>query len=707
MKYNKDIAVSGKRLNKNQYQMQVAVPMAKDVSSFINSGWGGTNTTYVYNAPKDAKAAMITARQFFYKDPLARRIIELMSQLAVTNIRLRGPKKNKPFFKNWMYHTNIETTVAKYIAMEYFLSANAYVLRQSSIFKEASLKKLVKGDFKLNNHKLDVSSMLTYPEKDLKNTLLAVANAKKNKMDVLDEYAQAARKFTWSKNSIPTSYAILNPEAVTVGGVPELNMNRYFYTPPYALFELAEKAKEGGDLARFLPVIRTLPLYVISQIEALRGNTSKQSKGVNKTLKIELLSDDLYHIARMKRSSDTVAYPLMMSAFEALDRKGKLIAMDRKIIDHMIKKILLIKVGNDQFPAKPRHIKALNNMMTQQGNVWKLVWNHAIDVSWVEVDVDALINGNKYQPVNTEIRSCFGLSSLLTGEGTQGTEGAGMISMRGLIENITDCQQETKEWLQSEYEYIGEKLQLDSVPEPVFNRFHLEDKVSLGKIYTSFVDRGIFTNELVAELHGEDWEGDIIPQLKREKKLRDDEILPGMGSPYQVGGAGKDGKSVTPGGGTEGKPTSSITDYPADRKKTTKTTKNKVAASQVDLSNQEVGDQILETVEAKDLKKLAGKSLSILEKRFKKEKVGEPLDEACHVLGSLPTHIIKTYDLKTMAPVTFRDLAGKKLESSVATVTSQRMAKWRKENPDKSPNKKQKAEIVSSAWAICRVNTGE
>ena len=674
-------------------------------------------TTGKYSYPTKPKQAIKKVRYYYIKDPLVRRIIELMAQLAATPIRLVGAQKYKKIFRTWLDQLHIANRIVKWIFLEYFLSANCFVLRQSAKIKDAFLRDLKKGDFQLTNYRFETASLSAT---SLETLVAKLAVARQNKQDVLSAYEEAARKLHWSKNVLPCDYTILNPEFVDIGGAPEFDLIRIFYSPSAELVK-ALRAAVDRQIPRFEPIARSLPLYFLAQIVgtmSLNPSEKPQTDYKLSKVRVELLPEDVRHISRMKQAYEGFAWPLLTNAFEALDRKEKLIQMDRKLIEHVIQKILLIKIGNDQFPAKPKHIAAIDKLLKQQGSVWKLVWNHAIDIQWVDVDIQPLISKDKYEPVNTDIRSCFGITPLITGESERGSVSAGLISLRGLIENISDAQQEVEAWLYHEFEFIGEKLQLDNVPKPKFNVFSLEDKVSLMKIYSALVDRGILSNQMVAELLGEDWENEILPAIRKERQLRDSGILPPLGSPYHRSSrsapnpptailGGEEEQVTKEKRGSQGKPAESITEYPTTRKPRKTKGQNELASTNQQMTKDmeiKYYESLIKKYKTEELEDLASQALDILIRRYTEKGENQPFEKAVQILEHLDINILKRYDLNTLSLQTLEDLqyASEKLERCIRHVRQQLLDRWKSRHKGKQPTQDVLKKITSSAWAICR-----
>lgn len=707
---------------------KISVPTDIDMSSMSTWPSERPKDAYSFQSPSDTKSSIVQARYHFYRDPLVRRIIEFLSQLASSSIRLKGSKENtKKLFSEWMRQIHLKDRICKWLFLEYFLGANAFTMRQTAKISEGSLKEIKKGDFNLENYRYETASV----NDDLKTVLEAVVNKSKQKQDVYTGLAQAAAKKMWSKKVIPCDYTVLKPENICIDGSPEFDLIRIFYTPDAELVSLINASLQGS-LGRFNKIIKSLPLYFVSQIAAVNSlGINMKGAGYSSSLRVELFPEDVRHITRMKQPYEKWAVPLMNNAFEALDRKKKLTDMDRKLVDQVIQSILLIKVGSDTFPAKARHLDTVNKMLKQQGSVWKLVWNHAIDMKWIDVDIEGLVNKDKYEPVNNDIRSAFGITPLFTGESEKGSMATAMVSMRGLIENVTDAQQEVAAWIRHEFEYMAEVLQLDSVPDPEFNVFTLEDKAQLSKIRTGMVDRKILSNQTVAELEGENYE-DEIERIKKENKLREDGTLPPSASPYHTAGGSNPPTAIDPNDstqnmkGSDGKPSNSITEYPNNRKNKTPKGQNnfssKNASSYVFRNQDEYYslyefqylDKLMESdKEINRLYHAAMDAFGIFYERYDDEyntiqpylepyNLRTAYDFSEKILSNIDMQFIESCDLSKMPVQYLLDINSVKLERCIKGTKDGLVKKWKKQNKNKKISEKINKKLTSAAWAICR-----
>ena len=106
--------------------------------------------------------------------------------------------------------------------------------------------------------------------------------------------------------------------------------------------------------------------------------------------------------------------PVAVHAQTALDMKTELIAMDKATARHVKNRILLVKIGNDEYPEfDDDKIASVQAMFNGQGRNMTFVWNHCIDLSWIEPNLDSLKDTEKYKFWNSEIRTIFGITRII------------------------------------------------------------------------------------------------------------------------------------------------------------------------------------------------------------------------------------------------------------------------------------------------------
>ena len=272
------------------------------------------------------------------------------------------------------------------------------------------------------------------------------------------DYAIAAKKNTWTKKQIPLAYTVFNPLCIQV---EECN----------------------GDLDK---------LSMVSEQILWRNNREVFSK-IEQSL-MDPHQDSLQRILRMRQPYEPYGHIMMERAFGALHEKNKLRQMDLSTVNSMINQLVKVTIGNNEFPAGPRQLKSLADAFKNVGKSQTIFWNHTLDIEILHPD-SKILNKDKYDRVDEDIRNAFGISEILMGNGGKIPFAAAYISLKSFLANIQDARNEIKMWLKGQYEDIAEALEFDSYPEPEFDTLSLTDEVAEKGLVLQAFDRGLCSFE--------------------------------------------------------------------------------------------------------------------------------------------------------------------------------------------------------------------
>jgi len=657
--------------------------------------YGGGSSVFKSRSYSHAKSKMSKAQDYFLKDSLARRIIELMAQFSATPVQLKGPQKHKAFFQQWLKVIGM-TSILKKIFKEFYRSSNVHIIKCNLPLKgkvkqneklSLDLLKGFKMDGRLGNN--DISEY----KKNLASKI--------KEGEFLDE---AARKLNWTNKMVPWRYTVLNPLQIEKYGDSTFDLEEIYWTPSHSLRNLILKINNEKETARKLqPIINSLPVMLYQQL--------KDGKA-----RVELYSHYHSSIYRMKDDSEPYAEPLMTPIFDHLFRKNQMREADIRVIKSVINKILLITVGSDKFPAKLEQLQAISTIFQEPSNVLELIWNHAIDIKWIDVNTEFL-DPAKYKSVDRDIKEGFGVTEILLGT-TDENRGNPFVSLRGLVENMADGQEEVSKWLQQEFEEIGAALQLDNVPEPHLTTINLEDKVSLFKIYQGMVDRGVLSNQTVCELMGDDWRRNI-EQIKKESKLREEGTLPMIGSPYQKG-AGNPSASepgtpagstpqMTPGEikGSQGKPPGQ--QGPLETPRKTPRVKNAARAELDVLLKRAAEVAALDEGQGMTTDELKTYARQAMRKLYTEYTAGgkppnDAYTEAAINMYKIPAKDISRFVSGTYTPNGSVDLNSnihKNMIADIRTMAENYSTKWKRDNAGENLTMDIALDIFADSWASC------
>lgn len=142
----------------------------------------------------------------------------------------------------------------------------------------------------------------------------------------------------------------------------------------------------------------------------------------------KILLDNPLIIQYRTVSGDVYPTPFMYPSLESLKHKRNLRRMDYSIASRVITAIMLIRLGDKDFPLTEDNEDQLEDlkqeMRWRESNVdkhmeriFQLFGNHTLQIDWVFPDVSALLDDVKYKTVNQDIAVGLGFPRILvTGE---------------------------------------------------------------------------------------------------------------------------------------------------------------------------------------------------------------------------------------------------------------------------------------------------
>lgn len=122
-----------------------------------------------------------------------------------------------------------------------------------------------------------------------------------------------------------------------------------------------------------------------------------------------------------KQPYERYPIPIACHCEEALEMKYMLMQMDRATAKSVRDKILKVTIGTDQYPEfDPAKIQALSQIFNNPSRNMTIFWNHTLKIEWIEPQNTLLADEKKFAHVNNEIRTAYGISSVITGTSDKG-----------------------------------------------------------------------------------------------------------------------------------------------------------------------------------------------------------------------------------------------------------------------------------------------
>ena len=271
----------------------------------------------------------------------------------------------------------------------------------------------------------------------------------------------------------------------------------------------------------------------------------------NGSKEIEITTDA---ILRKEVSYTQYPTPFLFNVLESLVHKQQLRRMDYAVASRIITAILLVQEGSDEFPITEETRGNLDELKAQiswyskhpemMQRLFPLFTNHTTKLSWIQPDVAALLDQEKFRQVNDEISEGLGFAKILvTGESRNAQ--ASEVSTWAIQPMMEELREMILEWLTPVYEEAQELNGFRQVPEPNFTPIRLQDFIKTAAVFAQAFKEGNVSRTTRAQMMGLNFETEV--ELMKDEKnamktLKEGGDFPEM--PYNV--------QVVPGAGMQG-----------------------------------------------------------------------------------------------------------------------------------------------------------
>ncbi len=294
----------------------------------------------------------------------------------------------------------------------------------------------------------------------------------------------AAKQYEWLQKTIPGHYTILNPLLVQLDGPKEFEWLRM----PYINIDQQTRTTILYPQPEQMEVINSLPREIVFQVRQ-----GAQKVWLSPNVCTVVMGD--------KQPYERYPTPICSHAFRFLEIKSRLMGMDTATIDGVKNRILLVKVGDKDFPAMdPVQIQAVSKIFNTPARNMVLFWNHAIELEWVEPNLESLKATEKYAYWDDQIRTAFGISKVLTGSSeTQGVIGNSVYNFKGVNAEVDQGQGSFLEWLTNEVRMVKAALKMAKRVTPKFDSLNMQDEVKFMAMVMQMVMNGLLDPETALE----------------------------------------------------------------------------------------------------------------------------------------------------------------------------------------------------------------
>jgi hypothetical protein len=344
----------------------------------------------------------------------------------------------------------------------------------------------------------------------------------------------AERKKRWSKGYVPIGYTILNPTEIELVGPPVFNQTRVVLHISEELQELVKRSEIQGKVTDAeKKILDNLPAEIKAAL----------TKGED----IELDPDFVGVIDNRRMPYEKYAINPMVRALEAVEYKEALREADYSTIDGITSEILVITVGDKDFPVTDEEeLEAVSELFNTVQKAYSVVWNHTLKVQRLSVDnIEQIFGAKKFEQAELDISGSMRVPRALIDGVMIGSTSKDALSLavKALTALINYARRQAARWLRKEYLQIAEAYSFKQIPSIRWDTFILKDELAMKTLLMGIADRRIASYDTILKLLG----FDPAFEKKMMKKEMPDVVkgyLGILGSPYQKSGG--DGSNVQP-----------------------------------------------------------------------------------------------------------------------------------------------------------------
>jgi hypothetical protein len=324
---------------------------------------------------------------------------------------------------------------------------------------------------------------------------------------------------------LPTSMWLRDPTTVEIKSTQVLDEPSYFIVLPE---EVVTFIRNGGEYSNgekdteLFNKIKTRYPEFVEQIN--KGNTKF------------LIKDDKLIIRCKVITGSQYPTPYLYPALESLKHKRNIRRMDYAIAARVIAAIMLVKLGNDNFPVTEKDENAFDDIRDQMmwrgsGNrdverIFMLFANHTLEIEWITPDVETLLNSNKYAEINQEIFYALGFPKILTVGETDRTQTSDPnIATLSPIKTMETMRRHLMKILNAIIYHISESNGLKTTPKVRFDQIKLYSMTDLIELMKYLYETSNISRETFAKTFGFDF------QEEAEKRAVDEKLIESLGIP--------------------------------------------------------------------------------------------------------------------------------------------------------------------------------
>lgn len=324
---------------------------------------------------------------------------------------------------------------------------------------------------------------------------------------------------------LPISMWVRDPTTITVNKTILSDVPSYFVHVPEDLIFFITNGGTYSDGTKDPVLYQKLLTYYPTFVAQVRA-------GVRDIL----LDIDPSLVIRRRVTTDT-AYPTpyLYAALEAMKQKRNLRRMDYSIAARVISAIMLVRLGDKDFPIleddKEAFVAIKQQLLWRDGSnknidrIFQLFANHTLQIDWKYPPTDALLNTEKYRSVNDDILVALGFPRILiTGEAERSQASDASYATSSPVKTMETIRSKILVILNYVSKQITKLNNFKSAPIIRFRPLQLAEYSTFMAAVTQLYQSGNLSRASYAELMGYNWEDEIEKRIEEEKDLKDSGI---------------------------------------------------------------------------------------------------------------------------------------------------------------------------------------
>jgi hypothetical protein len=462
--------------------------------------WSPDEVDKLESNDKDGFRQVIESCRFFYKkDPIASSVINKLVDIGITPFRFK--KNGTPDNEMRVYQAMVNNMheFAECMALEFLISG--------LVVPEIKFAPATKDFLKENGIK---------------------------KYETLD---------------LPVNMWIRDPATMVINSSIIGGMPSYYVEIPDDFIYFINHKGRYKDGTEDTDLYNKIVAYYPSFIEEINNNNIKMVR-----------IDNPYIIRRRSLSNNPYPIPYLSPSIDDMRHKRNLRRMDYSVASRVISAIMLVKLGDKDFPLLDgeegyEQLQSIKQqMLWRDGSnknvekVFQLFGNHTLNIEWIYPPVDALLSDAKYKEVNEDILIALGVPRiLLTGESEKSNTSDPQYATISPIETMNSFREKILHVIQRGIiDEIARQNDFKTTPTIVFKPLQLAELQlfmnGLFQLYTA----GNLSRKSLDEFFGYEFDDEIDQRTLEEKDIEGRGVPSIAPMPYSA--APQQAKPGNPGG---------------------------------------------------------------------------------------------------------------------------------------------------------------